>query len=255
MRLARIARKARIAAAAMPLLGMCALPVAAAAASSSARARAHAATEPVAHELAVPRVRLAGGIPTLLAAGEQVRLHGRVLDALAGEHIALEDRPESGGRWSIAKRAPIRNGRFELSWKPPAASTLALRIALRGSGRVLALSTAVALRVGQAPVYCPTAKAPSDVPAGDGWILGGLYESGGPAPGIFVCQRGAYEITALNEAGEVAAMQQVSAGEYVIVLPPGDYELAADESSCLSEAAATVVAGKGTLTNTICSIP
>ncbi len=216
---------------------------------------ARAATQPSARELAQPRVRLANGIPTLLAAGEAVRLRGRVIAALAGERIALEDRPQTGGRWSIAKRAPIRDGRFELSWKPPADSSLALRIALRASGRVLALSTTVAMRVGAAPVYCPRASPPSELPAGDGWILGGLYDSGGPAPGVFDCQRGPYEITALDEAGEPAAMEQVSGNDYVLVLPPGNYQLAANESSCLSEAAATVVAGKGTLANTICNIP
>jgi hypothetical protein len=201
-----------------------------------------------------PTVHLNGGVPLLLGGGERLTLSGRVQRAPRGARIVLEVTRSSGSRRKVA-RASVRRGSFKLAWTPPAAATLTLRLTLRAHGRVLAYSTKLTLRTGPAPRYCPRAPAPTSVPAGDGWIAGGLYDSGGPAPGIFDCRSGPYGISAVDEAGETTATQEVAGADYVFVLPAGSYELEAAEASCFSEDPVTVVAGKGTTANTICAIP
>ena len=201
-----------------------------------------------------PAVHLNGGVPTLLRAGERLTLSGRVLRVPRGARIVLEVGGSSGG-WRKVASARVRRGSFKLGWTPPAGATLTLRLTLRAHGRVLAYSSKLTLGVGPAPQYCPQARAPTSVPAGDGWITGGLYDSGGPAPGIFDCQSGPYAIDAVDEAGESTATQEVAGQNYLFVLPAGSYELEAKESSCFSEDPVTVLAGKGTAANTICDIP
>ena len=199
-----------------------------------------------------PAVVLDEGVATRLAGGERLSIAGRVSAAPAGARMVLEVR--SSSRWRIVAHARERGGRFTISWLPPASSTLSLRLALRAGGRVRALSSVVRLRTGRAPVYCRQAPKPSGVPAGDGWVVGGLYDSGGPAPGIFECSSAAYSIVALDEAGEVVKTVQVAGGRgYAIVLPAGSYELRSSDS-CFSEEAVTVVAGRSVRADTICNI-
>jgi hypothetical protein len=206
--------------------------------------------------LAAPQVRLIGGIPTLLAAGESVKVSGRVLHGPRAARIVLEDRP-AGRTWRVARRGSVRAGVFRLLWTPPAGAALKLRFTLRAGGRVLARSTTLELRVGPAPRFCPTPAAPeaSSVPAGDGWITGGLYDEGGPAPGIFACHSGPYSVSAVNEAGETTLTQQVGGTGYALILPAGSYELEANEQSCFSEAAVTVQPDRGSALNVICQVP
>lgn len=201
---------------------------------------------------APPRVHLNQAIPTLLAAGERVKLSGRVTRAPHAAKIALEER--SGSGWRIVKRAALAHGAFVLSWAPPAGRSSSLRITLRAAHRVLAVSSPVSVRVGPAPVYCPKPQAPASLPPGAGWVEGGLYLSGGPAPGSFACKSGPYPISAIDEAGETSATLQVSGQDYVLVLPAGSYELES-EHSCFSEEAVTVTAGKGVKADTICNVP
>lgn len=237
-----IARASTIAASVLALALLCALCWA---------LPAHA--RPPAFAAGVPKVHLDGPIPTLLSAGERVKLSGRVSGGSRGEQIALES--HAGGAWKIVKRAPVSAGAFKLAWTPAAGQTLTLRLTLRLAGRVIAYSSKLTLRVGPAPQFCPKAPAPTSVPAGDGWVYGGLYDSGGPAPGVFNCQSGPYTVVAVDEAGQPALSQPVSGMDYVLLLPAGSYELEADESSCFSEAAVLVVAGKGVKANTICDVP
>jgi hypothetical protein len=103
------------------------------------------------------------------------------------------------------------------------------------------------------PDYCAEPSPPINVPAGDGWIVGGLYLSGGPYPGIFACQDASYEVTVTNEEGTVVATQQVTSGGqgYTFILPPGRYTLTADGPTATS----AVTAGAQTKTNIISPIP
>ena len=199
------------------------------------------------------RVHIDEGVPTLLAGGEVLKLSGSESGAPRRAHVQLEERVAHG--WKVVARSPLRRGGFVLSWRPPADSLLNVRITVRSATRVLAYSAAVRVRVGSAPRYCPQAPAPSSVPAGDGWIVGGLYYSGGPAPGIFECHGGPYTVAAVDEAGAQTGAVTVADGaaSYVLVLPAGSYELQS-ELSCYSDEV-TVVAGKGVKADTICNIP
>ncbi len=231
-------------------LASASLAVAVLALAATADASAHSA----AAAARPPAVHLNGGVPALLSAGERLTLSGRVQRAPGGARIVLE-LGGSGGSWRKVARASVRRGSFKLAWTPPAGATATLRLTLRAHGRVLVYSSKLTLIVGPAPQYCPQVAAPTSVPAGDGWISGGLYDSGGPAPGIFDCRSGPYAINAVNEAGETTATLQVTGKVYLFVLPPGSYELEAEESSCFSEDPVTVIAGRGTTANTICDIP
>ncbi len=202
---------------------------------------------------ALPSVRLHGSVPTLLSAGERLSIGGSVLHSPAGAHVALERR--RAGAWRIVVRVRVRRGAFKLSWRPPAGQRLTLRIALRARGRVVSYSTPIGVRIGPAPRYCPTLPRPASVPSGDGWIVGGLYDSGGPPPGVFDCRPGPYTVAAIDEAGEAAASEHVTGKAYLFVLPAGSYELEVLEGGCFSEEPVTVLAGMATRGNTICDIP
>lgn len=202
---------------------------------------------------AVPSVRLTGSVPNLLAAGQSLALSGQVRHAPSGSRLQLERRLGAG--WHAVAHARLRGATFKLTWSPPPQATLTLRITLRGSGRLLSYSSAFTVRTGRKPRYCPTARVnPASIPAGDGWIYGGEYDSGGPAPGIFECVTAPYTLEALGEGGEAAATLQVGTGDYVLALPPGYYELET-VGGCASEAQVKVSAGKGVQANVVCQIP
>ncbi len=175
----------------------------------------------------------------------------------------------------------ISKGRFALSWAPKVGSRVALRLAVRHRGRELAATKTHHMTVLDNPApaphttpeahptpethptperrewtpeYCPEPQFPSDVPAGDGWIVGGLYLSGGPAPGIFVCQSAPYTITVTDATGATVATQQVlDRQSYTFILPSGSYTLTS-ENGCIAEPA-VVTAGAQTKANTVCNIP
>jgi hypothetical protein len=100
---------------------------------------------------------------------------------------------------------------------------------------------------------CLAVPAPSEVPSGDGWLVGGDYMSGGAPPGIFDCvaEERTLEVFAAT-TGNLVATAHVSAGaNYAVVLPAGSYRLQA--GGC--QGAATIVVGRETSANTVCDIP
>jgi hypothetical protein len=167
--------------------------------------------------------------------------------------VALEKHLESGD-WAVIGLAPIRKGRFSLRWRPKVAGHVSLRLAVRRRGHDLASSETRAVLVGSPPEYCAEPPPPTSVPTGDGWIIGGLYISGGPAPGICSCQGGPYTVTATDETGATVATQQVvGRPSYTFVLPPGRYTLKA--GSCGFSQPALVSAGARTKADTVCNVP
>jgi hypothetical protein len=227
------------------------------------------------------RVHLAMALPNSGRVGSLVQVSGRVLGAPAGSRVALE-RWSTDGRWDVLALTPIAKGRFALSWAPKVGGPVTLRLAVRHRGRELAATKTHQMRVLDNPApaplttpeahptpethptperrewtpeYCPEPQLPSDIPASDGWIVGGLYLSGGPAPGIFACQSGPYTITVTNAMGATVATQQVVGRQsYIFTLPPGSYTLKS-ENGCGAPGSAVVIAGAQTKANIICNIP
>ncbi len=227
------------------------------------------------------RVHLAVALPDSGRVGSLVEVSGRVLGAPAGSRVALE-RGSTHGRWDVIALTSISKGRFALSWAPKVPGRIALRLAVRHRGSELATTKTHRMRVLDNPApaphttpeahptpethqtpeqrqwtpeYCTEPQPPSDVPAGDGWIVGGLYLSGGPAPGIFACQGGPYTITVTNATGATVATQQVAGHQsYTFILPSGSYTLKS-EGACIAAEPVAVIAGAQTKANTICNIP
>jgi hypothetical protein len=118
---------------------------------------------------------------------------------------------------------------------------------------MLARTKPVQSGIGAAPQYCaPPAPPAVDIPVGDGWIVGGRYNEGGPFPGIYVCDTQDYTVTAIDANGTVQATRPVAGGHsYTLVLPAGTYTLKSDFCTGM----ATVAAGQQTAADTVCSVP
>jgi hypothetical protein len=99
---------------------------------------------------------------------------------------------------------------------------------------------------------CNSPAPPGSVPAGDGWIVGGVYSEGGHPPGTPRCAGVSYTVTATNPAGKVVKSQTVAADDsYTLVVPAGSYNLAS--GAC--RATATVTAGQQTDADIYCRYP
>jgi hypothetical protein len=213
--------------------------------------------------LALPAAGLGHGRPRLIASppnqgrvGEVTHVSGRVQDAPRGTRVALE-KHLADGHWAVVAIAPLHGGHFSIDWQPKIAGFSTLRLALRLHGHDFAISQTADALVGQANVYCSQAPAPTSLPAGEGWITGGLYIAGGPAPGIFACEAGTHTVSVSDQAGAVVATEQVTGpASYTFILPAGQYKLSeAGAGYCRSEGSVTVTAGAQTKADTICSVP
>jgi hypothetical protein len=197
-----------------------------------------------------PRVHVTAQLPTTGRAGTAARVQGRAAHAPTGAIAELER--AAGLRWIRLAAATISHGRFALSWTPPAAGFLTVRVVVVRRHVLLAKTPSASLLVGAAPVYCAPPQTPADVPPGDGTIVGGVYNEGGPAPGVYVCQGQANTVTLTSAAGASVATKEVAAGQsYAFVVPAGGYTLAAG----YCRAQATVTAGRTTHTDTVCPVP
>lgn len=199
-----------------------------------------------------PAVSLSRPLPSIVRVGDDVSVAG---------HVSRRGRVElelaRGTEWKVVAGARAgRHRAFALRWSVAAGTAIGpvkLRVALVRHGTVLARTAAVQSAIGPAPVYCNPPTPPSNVPQGDGWIVGGLYLIGGPFPGIDECSGQSYTVTATDSAsGVVAATQTVSAGDsYTLVVPAGSYKL----MSGFCRGTATVTAGKQTQADTNCPVP
>ena len=205
---------------------------------------------------AEPSIRLARALPSVVRIGDAVTIAGRLVSAPAGRpEIALQGRRLRS--WlTLARTRPAR-ARFVLRWHVrPGTLTgpLQLRVAALTGGRLLAATHPINVGVGPAKTRCAAPAPPAvDIPVGDGWIVGGLYDEGGPFPGIDQCSSEAYTITAKASDGSVAATQTVPGDHsYTLVVPAGTYALSASPG-CRGQA--TVSPGKQTTADTICALP
>jgi len=203
-----------------------------------------------------PRVVLSPPLPPVVRAGTVLSVTGRVLRGPRGIEVALQARSPTGGPWRIliTGRPPRRAGRFRLRWRVRSAVSreIVLRVAALEGSTVVASSRAVPELIGPAPRPCRAPVPPGVVPAGDGWITGGVYIEGGPAPGVDECQSSSSTVTVTDAAGAVVASATVPGGaSYTFVVAPGSYTL----STGFCRGSATVVAGAATIADTVCAVP
>lgn len=198
-----------------------------------------------------PATRITAALPRSGTVGTSVTVRGRVSRAPADSTAKLE-RSGTAGRWTVLATSPVRNGRFAVSWRPRTSGLLTVRLALARRGRTIATTRTSTILVGSAPVYCAAPSAPAGLAPGDGYVVGGVYNVGGPAPGITVCHGQAEQVTVTGATGVVVAAEDVAGGQsYTFELPPGLYEL--DAGAC--RGSATVHAGAETHADTICDVP
>ncbi len=201
-----------------------------------------------------PSIALNAPLPSVVRIGQQVTVRGRVHGARHGRAILESSR---GHGWTALSmdRVGSRGGAFEISWTVPSGTAigpLSLRVVLVQATRLLAATATAHSAVGSAVVHCATPAPPSNVPAGDGWIEGGMYIIGGAYPGLDQCSSQPYTVTATDSAGHIAATEPVPAdGSYTLVVPAGNYTLQA--GGC--RGSATVTSGQGTAADTNCLVP
>ena len=201
-----------------------------------------------------PTISLHRPLPNVVRIGEQLTVNGDVRTPPPDARVALESAHGTGWRVLATNRLG-RDGAFSLRWQVPKGTPfvpIKLRVVVRRNRIVLAATPATESFVGSAPVYCNPPTRPGNVPDGSGWIVGGLYIVGGPAPGIIECSGQPYAVAAINSSGVVAAKETVPAnGSYTLILPAGSYTL---ESGC-GRGMAIVKVGKQTHADTICDVP
>ncbi len=197
------------------------------------------------------RVRLTATVPSVARAGTPSPVAGRAAGAPAGSVAELE-RQTAPRRWAVLAATGVRAGRFTLRWTPTLPGFFDVRVVVVRHGALLARTGVRPVLVGAAPVYCAAPAGPVALPPGAGRIVGGVYNEGGPAPGIYVCQGQANAVTLSRAGGAPVAMQEVAAGQsYSFVVPAGTYTL----SSGYCRGSASVGAGQTTTADTVCPVP
>jgi hypothetical protein len=178
-----------------------------------------------------------------------VAVSGTATHSPAHARVALQGRVTGG--WHTLQTVVLRGERFTLHWHVRTRE-FQLRATLLSGRRRIPASAAVPLLVGSAIVRCHPAAAPADLLTGDGWIQGGVYLQGGPAPGMDQCQGTSSTVTATTDSGQVVASQNLAGGDgYALVVPAGSYQLRDGECRGM----ATVVAGRRTVVDTDCDFP
>lgn len=197
--------------------------------------------------IAGQRVRLGYGETVRL--DQVVAVSGSVTRPPAQARIELQGRMTAG--WHTLLTVSFRGERFTLHWHVRTRE-FELRVALLSRRHLIATSAAASVLVGSAIVRCHPAPTPANLPPGDGWIAGGVYLMGGPAPGIDQCQSAPSTLTATSASGYVVASQMLAGSDgYALVLPAGAYQLR--DGVCVGDA--TVIAGRRTVADTDCDFP
>ena len=159
---------------------------------------------------AVPRaaITLTRPLPNPVRVGQTVTITGRVRHVPARTKAVLESKRSLRARWRAVARIGLRRGgRFTLRWRIPRnTGPIFWRVAAIRKGAVLTSTPGRQALIGPAPVYCkPPPPIAQNIPAGDGWIVGGAYIEGGPAPGMYGCVAQPYTVTARDGSGTVVA--------------------------------------------------
>jgi hypothetical protein len=201
-----------------------------------------------------PSITLSAPLPSVVRVGSTLTVSGHVRHARAATRAQLWLGRST--TWSPVAATPIRRGGFTLSWQVPSSQTpglVSFRLSARSRRGVLARTKPVQSAIGPAPVLCAAPEPPAvNIPVGDGWIVGGRYNVGGPFPGIDVCDGDQYTVTATDPNGIVQATQTVAGGHsYTLVVPAGQYTLNSD----FCRGTATVASGQQTQADTICAVP
>jgi hypothetical protein len=200
-----------------------------------------------------PALALAHPLPSLVRQKELVTVKGTITGVPRRTEVALELKRTRV--WVIV--ASVRAEAFTIHWRvgrKEQVGPVSLRVAvLSRREAVLAATAPVPSAVGEAAVFCTRPVPPmTNIPAGDGWILGGVYAQGGPYPGFYACSDKPYTITATATDGKITASANIAANHsYTLIVPPGRYSL----SSGPCRGQATVVAAKPTSANTYCDYP
>jgi hypothetical protein len=192
--------------------------------------------------------RVRAGYGETVRLGQVVVVAGTVTRRPAHARVRLQGR--SGAAWHTLLTVSVHTDSFTLHWHVRAREFQLRAVLLSGRHRV-ATSAVASLLVGSAIVPCRPAVAPANLPAGDGWITGGVYLQGGPAPGIDQCQSTSSTVTATSVSGFVASQNLAGGDGYALVVPAGTYQL--QDGDCTGEA--TVVAGRPTPADTDCDFP
>jgi hypothetical protein len=193
--------------------------------------------------------RVRPGYSETVRQGQLVAVSGTVTHLSAHGRIELQGRLTAG--WHTLLRVPLKDDAFTLHWHVRGRDFQLRAVLLSDAGRV-ATSAVAPILVGSAIVRCRPAPAPTHLPAGDGWISGGVHLLGGPAPGIDQCQSSPSTVIATSAAGNRAASLSLRGGDgYSLVLPAGSYRLR--DGQC--RGTATVIAGRRTVADTDCDFP
>ena len=193
--------------------------------------------------------RVRPGYDETVRLGQVVAVSGTAIHPPAHARIQLQG--WTVARWHALLTVSAHRGHFTLRWHVRSREFQLRAILLSRQLRIATSATASVL-VGSAIVRCHPAPPPAQVPAGDGWIEGGVYLQGGPAPGIDQCQSASSIVTATSQSGYVVASQQLAGGAgYALVVPAGAYQL--KDGECTGQA--TVTAGRRTVADTDCDFP
>jgi hypothetical protein len=206
------------------------------------------------------QLTLSRPLPGLVRQTRHVLVRGETIGSPRHTRVALELKRiyPAGSPWGIVASTPVaHDGAFTLQWRVPKSEQtgpVSLRVVALHRGTVIATTATAQSAIGPAPVYCDKPVPPTvDIPAGDGWIVGGRYVQGGPYPGLYACDSQPYTVTATDSHGQQQASQSVAGGHsYTLApLPAGTYTLKSD----FCAGTATVRAGKQTVANTYCDVP
>ena len=192
--------------------------------------------------------RVGSGYGDVVRLGQVVTVSGTAAHPPAHPRIQLQGRASAG--WHPLLTTSLRGDRFALRWHVRTRAFQLRAVLLSGRHRV-ATSAVAPVLVGSAIVSCRPAAAPVNLPAGDGWIAGGVYLEGGPAPGIDQCQSDSSTITATSASGRVVTQRLSGGSGYALVAPAGTYQL--QDGACRGQA--TVIAGRRTVADTDCAFP
>jgi hypothetical protein len=193
--------------------------------------------------------RVRPGYGQTVRVGQVVAVSGTATHAPAGARVQLQGRLTAG--WQVLVTVSLHGQRVTLHWHVRTRE-FQLRLALLSRRHRVATSAVSSVLVGSAIVRCRPAPAPAQLPAGDGWIQGGVYLQGGAAPGIDQCQSSASTVTVTSGGTDMVASQALAGGDgYALVLPAGTYTLR--DGECTGHA--TVITGRRTVADTDCDFP
>ena len=162
----------------------------------------------------------------VMRVGDTAVLNGTVTGVPQGSLVVLQVR-NRGGAWRRVARTPLQSGGgVHLLWHigPAARGKIAWRVLIKRAGRVVGSTAPGQLLVGSPFVACRVPSSDINVPAGEGAVVGGVYDWGGGSPGFDHCSTARYSAELLDGNGDTAASQSVAGGHgYALAVKPGSY--------------------------------